>query len=59
MDTFLIDMGLSIVITLLKGLKGAKKKAQLKAVFLKIHKLIFGIYGDDAEFQAVWGTSEE
>lgn len=50
MGDFYTDLGVSIVITVLRQVKGAKKKAQFKKVFLKIHTLIQGVYGDDPDF---------
>lgn len=48
---FWFDLGVSVIITQLRNLKGAEKKKKLKAVFLKIHTLIKGVYGDDPDFQ--------
>jgi len=56
---FLFDLGISVLITTLRGLKGPAKKKQFKAVFLKITKLIVGTYGDDPDFQAVMGTTPQ
>jgi hypothetical protein len=50
MSDILFDLGVSALITTLRGLKGAQKKAKMKAVFLKIHNLIKGVYGDDPDF---------
>lgn len=58
METFYIDMGVSVVITLLRSLKGPEKKAKLKAVFLKINNLIAGVYGDDNAFKQAWKADE-
>jgi len=54
MQDFYIDLGMSIVISLLKGLKGPNKIKQFKAVFLKVNKLIAGVYGNDPDFKAAW-----
>jgi hypothetical protein len=51
MNDFLFDMGVSALITTLRGIKGAEKKKKFKAVFLKVHKLIKGVYGDDPDFE--------
>ena len=51
MNDFLFDLGISAVITTLRGIKGEAKKKKMRAVFLKLHKLIQGVYGDDEEFQ--------
>lgn len=51
MNDFLFDLGVSAIITTLRGLKGPEKKRKMKAVFLKIHTLIKGVYGDDPDFQ--------
>lgn len=59
MNDFLFDLGISAIITTLRGLKGPQKKKQLRAVFLKVNKLIAGTYGDDKEFSATWGVSDE
>jgi hypothetical protein len=59
MDTaLLIDFAVSIVITTLRGLKGPKKKAQFKKVFLKVHTLIKGVYSDDPDFGFVEAEPE-
>lgn len=59
MENFYIDMGLSIVITLIRSIKGPKKIAQFRAVFRKINTLIAGVYGNDPEFKAIWTSLEE
>ena len=54
MENILFDLGVSAIISTLRGLKGAKKKETLKKVFLKINTLIRGVYGEDEEFKAIW-----
>lgn len=44
-------MAMSVVFQLIKGLKGEKKKAQFKAVFLKLYQQIGAAYADDEDFQ--------
>ena len=51
MNDFLFDLGVSALITTLRGIKGESKKKKFRAVFLKIHTLIKGVYGDDPDFQ--------
>lgn len=54
MDSFYIDLGVSVVISLLKSIKGPQKLAQFKKVFLKVNTLIHGVYGEDDDFKNVW-----
>lgn len=49
MDIWL-NFGVSAVLTALQNLKGEKKKAQLKRVFLKIYKAIQTAYAGDEDF---------
>lgn len=56
---FLFDLGVSAIITTLRGLKAGKRKIQLRSVFKKINTMIAGVYGDDKDFQQVWGVEGE
>lgn len=51
MPDFLFDLGVSALITTLRGIKGEKKKAQFKKIFLKVHTLIKGAYAGDPDFE--------
>lgn len=48
---FYVDMGFSALFTLLRGLKGEKKKAQFKKVFLKLRNSINAAYAGDVDFE--------
>lgn len=50
MNDIFIDLGFSTLFTLLKSLKGEKKKAQFKKVFLKLRNAIDATYSDDPDF---------
>ena len=51
MNDILLDLGLSALFTYLKKAKTSEKlKRQMRAVFLKVAKKIFEVYGDDEEF---------
>ena len=56
---FAIDLGISMLITALRSLKGPAKKKEFKAAFLKVTKLIVGVYGADPDFQEVMGTAKD
>lgn len=51
MSDFYIDLGVSIVITLLRSIKGPDKKKKFKAMFLKVHNLIQQVYAGDEDFR--------
>ena len=49
MDNLLVNMGISFVLTAIKeSVKNEKKKADLKAAFLKIRNAIDALYPDEA-----------
>jgi hypothetical protein len=51
MNEIFFDLGVSAILTTLKAKMGAKKKAQMKSVFLKIFKAIKASYADDPDFE--------
>lgn len=51
MDEFLLQMGITTVLTALKqSFKNPAKKEQLKRAFLKIRNSINALYADDPDF---------
>jgi hypothetical protein len=50
MESIWFDIGVSVLLSTLKSLKGEKKKAQLKKVFLKVYTAIKMAYADDPDF---------
>jgi len=45
------DQGVKVVIATLREIrKDPEKKKKFKAVFLKLHRLIIGVYGTDPDF---------
>lgn len=51
MDTVWFNMAVSVVLGALAQIKGAKKKAEMKKVCLKIFNNIKTLYSDDPDFQ--------
>lgn len=51
MENFFFDIGISAILTALRSaVKNEQRKAQLKAVMLKIAASIFAIWPDDPDF---------
>ena len=52
MNEFLINMAITTLLTLLKGLlTSGESKSKWKKAVLKVFKQIVVVFGDDAEFQ--------
>ena len=58
MDQFYLDLGISVVITLLRSIKDEARKNKFRGAFLKVNKLIAGAYGDDPAFAEAWASEE-
>lgn len=52
MDAFYIDLGISIVLSVIKqSVKNPKSKANLKAALLKVRNAINALYAGDEDFE--------